>query len=114
METCAVDVLIPAPKKGWTSTPGFALVMLSKRARTAIESTTSTSFACDLRKWLWIMEAYEKGGHAYHATLGTDSLTRLRDTMKETEQFGFENARAAQQELGNRVRTLLERHGFPS
>jgi aspartate aminotransferase-like enzyme len=102
MEACSVDVLITAPQKGWSSTPGFALVMLSQRALNAIESTTSTSFACDLRKWLSIMEAYEKGGHAYHATLGTDSLTRLRDTMKETERVGFENTRAAQQELGNK------------
>ena len=60
------------------------------------------------------MEAYEKGGHAYHATLGTDSLARLRDTMKETERVGFANTRAAQQELGNRVRALLTRHGFAS
>ncbi len=114
MEACGVDVLITAPQKGWSSTPGFALVMLSQRARTAIESTTSTSFACDLRKWLSIMEAYEKGGHAYHATLGTDSLARLRDTMKETEQAGFENMRAAQRELGAKVRALLARHGFAS
>jgi aspartate aminotransferase-like enzyme len=114
MDACGVDVLITAPQKGWSSTPGFALVMLSQRARTAIEGTTSTSFACDLRKWLSIMETYEKGGHGYHATLGTDSLTRLRDTMKETERFGFEKARAAQQELGTRVRALMVRHGFAS
>jgi len=114
MEACGVDVLITAPQKGWSSTPGFALVMLSPRARTAIDSTTSTSFACDLRKWLGIMETYEKGGHAYHATLGTDSLTQLRDTMKETERAGFANLRAAQQELGSKVRALMIRHGFPS
>jgi aspartate aminotransferase-like enzyme len=114
MEACGVDVLITAPQKGWSSTPGFALVMLSERARTAIDSTTSTSFACDLRKWLSIMETYEKGGHAYHATLGTDSLTQMRDTMKETERAGFANLRAAQQELGSKVRALMVRHGFPS
>ena len=114
METFGVDVLITAPQKGWSSTPGFALVMLSQAARTAIEGTTSTSFACDLRKWLSIMEAYEKGGHAYHATLGTDSLARLRDTMKETERVGFEKCRAAQQELGSKVRAMLTRHGFAS
>ena len=114
MEACGVDVLITAPQKGWSSTPGFALVMLSQRARTAIESTTSTSFACDLRKWLSIMETYEKGGHAYHATLGTDSLTQVRDTMKETERAGFENLRAAQQELGSKVRVLMVGHGFAS
>ena len=114
MEACGVDVLITAPQKGWSSTPGFALVMLSERARAAIDGTTSTSFAVDLRRWLAIMEAYEKGGHAYHATLGTDSLRQLRDTMKETERAGFENLRAAQQELGSKVRALMVRHGFPS
>jgi aspartate aminotransferase-like enzyme len=114
MEACGVDVLITAPQKGWSSTPGFALVMLNQRARAAIDGTTSTSFACDLRKWLSIMEAYEKGGHAYHATLATDSLTQLRDTMKETERVGFENLRGAQQQLGTKVRALLVRHGFPS
>jgi aspartate aminotransferase-like enzyme len=114
MEARGVDVLITAPQKGWSSTPGFALVMLSQRARTVIEGTTSTSFAVDLRKWLSIMETYEKGGHAYHATLATDSLTQLRDTMKETERAGFENLRAAQQELGGKVRALMVRHGFAS
>ena len=114
MEACGVDVLITAPQKGWSSTPGSALVMLNQRARAAIDATTSTSFACDLRKWLSIMEAYEKGGHAYHATLPTDSLAKLRDTMKETERFGFEKARAAQIDLGTRIRALLSRHGFPS
>jgi aspartate aminotransferase-like enzyme len=114
MDACSVDVLITAPQKGWSSTPGAALVMLNQRARAAIDETTSTSFACDLRKWLSIMETYEKGGHAYHATLPTDSLARLRDTMKETERFGFEKARAAQIDLGTRVRGLVERHGFAS
>jgi len=114
MDACSVDVLITAPQKGWSSTPGAALVMLNQRARAAIDDTTSTSFACDLRKWLSIMEAYEKGGHAYHATLPTDSLARLRDTMKETERFGFEKARAAQQDLGTRVRALFAGHGFAS
>jgi aspartate aminotransferase-like enzyme len=114
MEACGIDVLITAPQKGWSSTPGSALVMLNQRARAAIDATASTSFACDLKKWLSIMEAYEKGGHAYHATLPTDSLAKLRDTMKETEQFGFEKARAAQVELGTKVRALLARHGFAS
>jgi aspartate aminotransferase-like enzyme len=88
--------------------------MLSDRAREAIEGTTSTSFAADLRKWLSVMETYEKGGHMYHATMPTDSLTRLRDTMKETAAFGFERARAAQQELGDRVRAMLASKGVKS
>ncbi|MEO6929637.1 MAG: aminotransferase class V-fold PLP-dependent enzyme [Casimicrobiaceae bacterium] len=114
MDACAVDILISAPQKGWSSTPGFALVMLNARARAAIDTTASTSFALDLRKWLAIMEAYEKGGHAYHATLPTDSLTRMRDMMKETERFGFDKARDAQWDLGTKARAALARAGFPS
>jgi alanine-glyoxylate transaminase / serine-glyoxylate transaminase / serine-pyruvate transaminase len=114
MADVGIDVLVSAPQKGWSSSPCCGLVMLSDRARTAIDHTTSTSFAGDLRKWLQIMEAYEKGGHAYHATLPTDGLTRLRDAMRETEAFGFERARLAQQELGDKVRALLAGKGFRS
>jgi len=94
MEVCGVDVLISAPQKGWSSSPCCGLVMLSPPARERIESTTSTSFACDLLKWLQIMEAYENGGHAYHATMPTDALKRFHDVMKETEEYGFDIVRA--------------------
>ena len=109
-----VDVLISAPQKGWSSSPCCALVMLGELARSRIETTNSTSFACDLRKWLQIMEAYESGGHAYHATLPTDALASLRNAMKETERYGFEKVRAEQQELGDKVRALLARKGIKS
>jgi len=114
MDATGVDIVISAPQKGWSSSPCCALVMLSERARSAIDGTTSTSFACDLKRWLGIMEAYEKGGHAYHATMPTDALTKLRDTMRETERFGFDRARSAQIEIGNKVRALLAQHGMPS
>ena len=114
MQACGVDVLVSAPQKGWSSSPCCAMVMLSERARTQIDSTTSSSFACDLRKWLQIMEAYEGGGHAYHATMPTDALTRLRDVMVETRAYGFERVRAEQQALGDAVRALLVAHGFAS
>ena len=114
MEACGVDVLISAPQKGWSSSPCSGLVMLSPLARERIKSTASTSFACDLLKWLQIMEAYENGGHAYHATMPTDALRRLRDMMKETEEYGFDKVRAAQQELGDKVRALLVSKGIKS
>lgn len=114
MEATGVDVLISAPQKGWSSSPCCAMVMLSERARTAIESTQSSSFACDLKKWLNIMEAYEKGGHAYHATMPTDALMRLRDVMVETRAYGFDKVRQEQFEIGRQVRALLESRGFKS
>ncbi len=114
MQATGVDVLVSAPQKGWSSSPCCAMVMLSERARAAIDATTSSSFACDLKKWLQIMETYEGGGHAYHATMPTDALTRLREVMKETQAYGFEKVRAEQIDLGAGVRALFESRGIPS
>ncbi|MBR0568778.1 alanine--glyoxylate aminotransferase family protein [Azoarcus sp. L1K30] len=114
MKQTGVDVLISAPQKGWSASPCCAMVMLSPLARERIETTSSTSFACDLKKWLQIMEAYEGGAHAYHATMPTDALVKLRDTMRETEAYGLERVRAEQIELGTKVRALLEQRGFRS
>jgi aspartate aminotransferase-like enzyme len=114
MQANGVDVLISAPQKGWSGSPGCAFVMLSERARARIDQTTSTSFACDLKKWLQIMESYEGGAYSYHTTMPTDALTRVRDVMLETKAFGFEKAREAQKELGGKVRALLARNGFKS
>jgi aspartate aminotransferase-like enzyme len=114
MKATGVDVLISAPQKGWSASPAAALVMLSAEARARIDDTTSTSFACDLKKWLQIMEAYEGGGHAYHATLPTDALKSFRDTMQETAEYGFDKVRTEQQELGDKVRAMLKRRGIES
>ena len=114
MADIGVDVLVTAPQKGWSGPPCAALVMLGDEARKRIDATTSTSFACDLKKWLQIMETYEGGGHAYHATLPTDALTKVRDVMLETKQRGFATVRAQQQALGDAVRAVLERKGFKS
>ena len=114
MPATGVDVLVSAPQKGWSGSPCCAFVMLSDRARDAIDSTTSTSFAADLKKWLQIMETYESGGHAYHATMPTDALVRTRDAMRETRSLGFEALRAQQLELGRRVRAVLAGKGLRS
>ena len=114
MKATGVDVLISAPQKGWSGSPCCAMIMLSERARQAIESTHSSSFACDLKKWLQIMEAYESGAHMYHTTMPTDALARLREVMMETQAYGFAKVKQEQQALGNQVRDLLESRGFQS
>jgi len=114
MQATGVDVLISAPQKGWSGSPCCAMVMLSERAREAIEGTTSSSFSCDLKKWMQIAEGYEKGQHAYHTTMPTDALVRLREVMAETREYGFAKVRDEQIELGAKVRALLESRGFPS
>lgn len=114
MADIGVDVLISAPQKGWSASPCSALVMLSERARAAIDETASSSFAADLKKWLQIMEAYEGGGHAYHATMPTDAIAKFHGAMKETEAYGFDKVCGEQQELGERVRSSLSGYGFKS
>ena len=114
MKDTGVDVLVSAPQKGWSGSPCAAFVMLSERALEAMAGTASTSFACDLGKWLEIMRAYEGGAHAYHATMPTDALKQCRDVMQEAEEYGFEKLRAEQQELGDKVRALLAGNGIQS
>ena len=114
MRALGVDVLISAPQKGWSASPSAGLVMLSERALARLETTSSNSFAIDLKKWYSIMQAYEGGGHAYHATMPTDALRAFRDTMLETRDYGFDRLRDAQWELGGRVRTLLREKGVRS
>jgi aspartate aminotransferase-like enzyme len=114
MAALGIDVVVTAPQKGWSGSPCAGLVMLGERARARIDSTTSTSYAADLKKWLQIMEAYENGGHAYHATMPTDGLVQLRKVMLETEQYGFDKVKANQIELGRQIRALLEAKGFDS
>jgi aspartate aminotransferase-like enzyme len=114
MAAVGIDVLISAPQKGWSASPAAGLVMMNENARNAVAATTSTSFACDLKKWTEIMEAYENGGHAYHATMPTDALVKFRDAMKETEAIGFDAIRARQWQLGDKVRAALAKRQIKS
>jgi aspartate aminotransferase-like enzyme len=114
MANTGVDVLISAPQKGWSASPSAGLVMMNQRAVDRLAQTESDSFAIDLRKWHAIMQAYEDGGHAYHATMPTDALRAFRDTMLETRDYGFDRLREAQWALGDRVRALLKAKGVTS
>ncbi len=114
MAATGVDVVISAPQKGWSASPSAGLVMMSARAVARLEATTSNSFAIDLKKWRAIMAAYEGGGHAYHATMPTDALVGFRDAMLETRAMGFAAAKAAQWDLGTRVRGMLAEKQVPS
>lgn len=114
MAALGVDILCSAPQKGWSGSPCAGLVMMNAGTRQLMNETTNTSFAADLKKWTEIMEAYEAGGHAYHATMPTDALIVFRDVMLETQAYGFDKVRQEQEELGAGIRTALESQGFSS
>lgn len=114
MAALGIDVVISAPQKGWSASPSAGVVVMSPRAEARLAETTSNSFAIDLKKWRAIMEAYEKGGHAYHATMPTDALVGFREAMLETKAMGFAEAKAAQWALGRAVRAMLAAKGVVS
>jgi aspartate aminotransferase-like enzyme len=114
MTALGIDVVISAPQKGWSASPSAGMVMLSEAAKARAKARTSTSYAVDLGKWLAIMEAYEGGGHAYHATMPTDALKGLRDTMFEMKDWGFARLKEAQWAQGEKVRALLAAKGVRS
>lgn len=114
MRDLSVDVLISAPQKGWSGSPGAGYVMLNHSAREAVQNTPSSSFAMDLAKWLFIAEEYQQGRAPYHATMPTDVLSHNLSLMQETLERGLETLREAQFDLGGRVRSLLAERGLPS
>jgi aspartate aminotransferase-like enzyme len=114
MAALGIDAVITAPQKGWSASPATGVVVMSPRAEARLAETTSNSFVVDLKKWRAIMEAFEKGGHAYHATMPTDAIVGFRDAMLETKAMGFAEAKAAQWALGRAVRAMLVAKGVPS
>jgi aspartate aminotransferase-like enzyme len=114
LKEVGVDILISAPQKGWSASRSGGLVLLSKFARIAIDKTTSTSFAIDLKRWLEVMEAYEAGSYAYHSTLPTDAIVKFHSAMKEAEAFDFDKIKQAQKKLGLKVPSFLNKKQFRS
>jgi len=114
MEQTGVDVIISAPQKGWSSPACCGIVLLNDRAKEQVNNTQSDSFCLDLKKWLEVMAKYEGGSFMYYTTLPTDALAVFRDSIVETQTFGFEETRKSQWELGNKVREGLEKRGYAS
>jgi len=120
MKDLGVDVVITAPQKGWTSPACVGIAMMTARAKDIMTKQNANgprghSFSCNLAKWSMVADKYAApGGFAYHTTLPTDSLMVFRDTINETKAIGFEDLEARTQELGDRIRNVLEKHGFRS
>lgn len=114
MVDCNVDMLISAPQKAWSGPACCGFVMMQVRAIAALQASTSSSFALDLKKWAEVMQKYESGTFMYYTTLPTDALIQVRNQMVATKQFGFKQATKAQEELGRGLRAILAERGFPS
>ena len=114
MDAVGADVLVSAPQKGWSGSPGMAFVLLNERARGRLEDSTSSSFALDLTRWVAIAEGYRDGRPGYHSTMPTDALAHNAAMLTQTRASGFDLVRERQAELGRRVRALFAERGWPS
>lgn len=114
MRDLGIDIIVSAPQKGLSASPCCGIVLFNEHAHTQVQNSQSDSFALDLKKWLAIMQAFENGGHAYHATPPTDALYTLYQTLEEAKSIGFDTLKTRQAQLGAQVRALLAQHGFPS
>ena len=108
MIACGVDVLISAPQKGWSSSACCALVMLSERARAAIDATTSTSFACDLKKWLQIMVQLAPRENPYLS--GPEGYGGSKPFSEQTAEAVDEEVRRIIGDSHDEAKRLLTRH----
>jgi len=95
MKELGVDLYITAPQKGWSAPACVGVVMLGDLAVQKLADTKSSSFSLDLKKWIDLSNAYENGGFMYHCTPPTDAIMTFRDAVKETKEFGYENAKNA-------------------
>ncbi|XRB08186.1 alanine--glyoxylate transaminase [Pycnococcus provasolii] len=112
MKAQNVDVVISAPQKGWTGPACVGLAMLSERATEVVRTMKPTSMVLNLSKWLDVAESYENGGFMYYATMPTDAIQLFRDVARETQQYGFDNAKTDFVKLGEEVREMMGSKGF--
>ncbi len=114
MEELNIDILVTAPQKGLSAQAGCGILLLNETAKTKIKESKSTSLSLDLGEWMRVMDWFEGGEFAYHATLPTNALLSLRDSLHEIKSYGFAETKKAQGELGRAVRGFLEKKGYPS
>lgn len=116
MKKSGVDALITAPQKGWSGPACVGILMMNQRAKDqamAAGLNDAGSFACNLKKWIEVMDKYEAGGFMYYSTLPTDALISFRDAVLETEAYGWEKSKADMWTMGNAIRGVLKAKGYP-
>ncbi|KZT27752.1 PLP-dependent transferase [Neolentinus lepideus HHB14362 ss-1] len=70
MDDWGIDVVLTASQKGLGTPPGLSILVASQKAIKVYESrkVPPNSYYASWKKWLPVMQAYEKGSPAYFAT----------------------------------------------
>ena len=112
-----VDAYITAPQKGWSAPACVGVVMLNERGEKAVRGTDSIgsksdSMALNLRKWLEVSDAYDKGGFAYYTTLPTDCIALFRNAALDLKKYDLGRAKTTFSKLGSSVVNMVASKGF--
>ncbi|GAA5827464.1 hypothetical protein JCM11251_003822 [Rhodosporidiobolus azoricus] len=83
MDEWSIDVVIGASQKGLSVPPGLSITALSQKALKVLETRKSpvSSYFASYRRWLPIMESYEKGTPGYFATPSVNLIYALEASL---------------------------------
>ena len=65
--------------------------------------------ALNLRKWLEVSDAYDKGGFAYYTTLPTDCIALFRNAALDLKKYDLGRAKTTFSKLGSSVVNMVRR-----
>lgn len=84
MDAWHIDAVVGASQKGISAPPGVSITALSQRALKVVETrkTPIPAYFASYKRWLPVMQGYEKGTPAYFATPSVNLIYALEASLK--------------------------------
>lgn len=84
MDDWQIDVVVGASQKGISVPPGVSITALSQKALQVLDArkTPIPAYFANYKRWLPVMESYEKGTPAYFATPSVNLIYALEASLK--------------------------------
>ncbi|SCU90876.1 LANO_0D10154g1_1 [Lachancea nothofagi CBS 11611] len=97
-----IDYALTASQKAIGCAPGLSISMLSERAvGVALNREAQSSFFASLKRWIPIMQSYEKGSAAYFATPAVQLINALDVAIGEVLKPGLDARIAKHRDISN-------------
>ncbi|KAL6071250.1 alanine--glyoxylate transaminase [Balamuthia mandrillaris] len=111
MDEWDVDVVVTASQKAIGVPPGLAILIASERAMNHFQQRTTpvANYFCDWKRWLPIMQSYERRQPSYFATPPVNLIQALSVSLDEiVEQQGMEARFKQHRECAARFRKAVK------
>lgn len=118
MDAWGIDVVLTASQKGIGAPPGLSIVVASEKALAAFNARTVPvpAFYASWKRWLPIMQGYEKGAPAYFATPPVNLIYALHQALTQITRgaISIEDRFKGHQETSARVKAAAKELGLGS